>query len=184
MTDSHRGEWTSASNALADRQCRGRHQAQLGLPELPATDEREMGTVIHALWTGQDPARKPTADEMEQAETLREQETRLAAEFFGASQGLVRLVERRLWHQFPAVSGAPEREILKTSGQFDVALVQPESRRALILDGKSGWLPVASNPSNLQLRRLAALLQHLHVTARVPRRGLDDVHQIVRGQVI
>lgn len=158
MMDSLRGEWTSASNALADRQCPGRHQAQIGLPELPATDEREAGTVIHALWTGQDPARKPTADEREQAESLREQETRLAGEFFGTSEGLVRLVERRLWHQFAAVRDAPERGILKTSGQFDVVLVQPESRRALILDGKSGWLPVTPNPSNLQLRRLAALL--------------------------
>jgi len=158
MTDLHRGEWTSASNALADGRCRGRHQAQLGLPELPSTDEREAGTIIHALWTGQDPARKPTADETEQAEALQEQEFRLAGEFFGTSPGLVRLVERRLWHQFAAAPDNPEPGILKTSGQFDVALVQPESRRALILDGKSGRLPVTPNPSNLQLRRLAALL--------------------------
>jgi len=158
MTDSLRGEWTSASNARADRLCRGRHQAQLGLPELPSTEEREAGTVIHALWTGVDPARKPTDDEMEQAETIREQETRLAGEFFGTSPGLVRLVERRLWHEFAAVPDQPEQGILQTSGQFDVALVQPESRRALLLDGKSGWLPVTPNPSNLQLRRLAALL--------------------------
>lgn len=48
--------------------------------------------------------------------------------------------------------------MLKTSGRFDVALVRPQSRRALILDGKSGWRPVSPNPSNLQLRRLAALL--------------------------
>ena len=158
MTDSLRGEWTSASNALADRRCRGRHQAQIGLPELPSTDERDAGTVIHALWTGHDPARKPNADETEQAEALREQEIWLAREFFGTREGLVRLVEQRLWHQFAAVRGDPERGILKTSGQFDVALVQPASRRALILDGKSGWLPVTPNPSNLQLRRLAALL--------------------------
>lgn len=158
MTDPLRGEWTSASNALADRLCRGRHQAQRDLPDLPSTDEREAGAVIHALWTGHDPARKPTAEETEQAERLREQEQSLVEEFFGTRQDLVRLVERRLWHEFPAGGVDPELRILKTSGQFDVALIRPESHRALILDGKSGWLPVTPNPSNLQLRRLAVLL--------------------------
>jgi len=93
-----------------------------------------------------------------QAESLREQENRLAVEFFGTNQGLIRIVERQLWHEFAAVRGESEPTLLKTSGQFDVALVKPESRRALILDGKSGWLPVPPNPTNLQLRRLATLL--------------------------
>jgi hypothetical protein len=47
---------------------------------------------------------------------------------------------------------------LKTSGQFDVVLFHPKTRRALICDGKSGWAAVSPNPTNLQLRRLAALL--------------------------
>src|SRR5262245_52554300 len=100
MNDLIRGEWTSASNALADRLCRGRHQAQSGLAEPPITDASESGTIIHALWTGRDPARKPTAEEADQAETLREQESQVATEFFGDKRDLVRLVEHRLWHQF------------------------------------------------------------------------------------
>ena len=158
MTDPLRGEWSSASNALADRLCRGRYQAQINLPELPRRDESEAGTVIHALWTGTGPGREPGADESEKAEALREQEARVAKEFFHGGDGLVRIVERRLWHEFPASTDDPRRGTLKTSGQFDVTLVHPESRRALICDGKSGWLPVTPNPSNLQLRRLAALL--------------------------
>jgi hypothetical protein len=158
MTDPRRGQWTSASNALADRLCRGRHQAQVNLPELPRSDLSEAGTVIHAVWTGTEPPREPGAEEMEKAQALREQEAKVAHEFFGTGDGLVRLVERRLWHEFPAMTDDPERGRLRTSGQFDVALVHPESRRALICDGKSGWLPVTPNPSNLQLRRLAALL--------------------------
>jgi hypothetical protein len=158
MTDPLRGQWTSASSALADRLCRGRHQAQINLPELPRSNLSEAGTVIHAVWTGTEPPCEPGAEEMEKAQALHEQEAKVAQEFFGTVDGLVRLVERRLWHEFPAMVGDPERGRLRTSGQFDVALVQPESRRALICDGKSGWLPVTPNPSNLQLRRLAALL--------------------------
>jgi len=158
MTDPRRGEWTSASNALADRLCRGRHQAQIGLAELRPTEESRSGNIIHALWTGNDPQCKPTPAETEKAEALCEQEATVAAQFFGTHQGLVRIVERRLWHEFEVASSDSSQRILKTSGQFDVALVQPESRRALILDGKSGWLPVTPNPANLQLRRLAALL--------------------------
>jgi Protein of unknown function (DUF2800) len=158
MTDPRRGEWTSASNAQADRLCRGRHQAQIGLPELPATEERESGNVIHALWTGSDPQTRPTPEETEKAAALRAQEDTVAGPFFGTDEGLVRIVERRLWHEFESLNDDTTKRTLKTSGQFDVALVQPKSRRALILDGKSGWLPVTPNSRNLQLRRLAALL--------------------------
>ncbi len=158
MTDQLRGEWTSASNALADRLCRGRHQAQIGLPELPRTAEGDSGAVIHALWASAQPHREPTAGEIEKAEALREQEAIVAEAFFKTGDELVRIVERRLWHEFPASSDQPDKGTLKTSGQFDVTLVHPVSRRALICDGKSGWLPVTPNPSNLQLRRLAAML--------------------------
>jgi len=158
MTGQMHRDWTSASNALADRLCRGRHQAQRNLPELPGSEESEAGNVIHALWTGLKPKRTPTAEEIEKAQELREQETMLAKDFFRRGNGLVRIVERRLWHEFAASPDEPESGTLKTSGQFDLALVHPKTRRALICDGKSGWLPVSPNPSNLQLRRLAALL--------------------------
>jgi hypothetical protein len=158
MTEQPRGEWTSASNALADRLCPGRHQAQKDLPELARTEESEAGAVIHALWTDSEPQREPTVEEKEKAETLREQEGRVAEQLFSTREGLLRIVERRLWHEFPVSTNGSQPGTLKTSGQFDVALVHPQSRRALICDGKSGWLPVTPNPSNLQLRRLAALL--------------------------
>jgi PD-(D/E)XK nuclease superfamily protein len=152
-----RGEWTSASNALADRLCPGRHQAQAGLPELVLT-EGDAGTVIHALWTGTPAHRQPSADERDKAEALRRQERQVAREFFGTRRGLVRVVEKRLWHEFSRRAEHADKGTLKTSGQPDVILFQAKSRRALIFDSKSGWLPVASNPSNLQLRRLATLL--------------------------
>ena len=158
MSDLPRGEWTSASNALADRLCPGRYQAQRDLPELPVSEEGDSGAVIHALWTGTEPRREPSSDERDKAEALREQEASVRRKFFRTTEGLMRLVERRIWHAFAASTDEPEGRTVKTSGQFDVALVHPESRRALICDGKSGWLPVPPNPSDLQLRRLAALL--------------------------
>jgi hypothetical protein len=86
------------------------------------------------------------------------QEAGVAREFFQADKGWVRIVERRLWHEFSRSIDTPKTGTLKTSGRFDVALVHPRSRRALICDGKSGWLDVTPSPSNLQLRRLAVLL--------------------------
>src|SRR5215475_14465915 len=91
-------------------------------------------------------------------QTLWEQENSVAGAFFNTSSGPLRIAEGRLWHTFWGATSSHKWASLKTSGQFDVALVHPESRRALICDGKSGWLPVPPNPSNLQLRRLAALL--------------------------
>ncbi len=158
MNEPTRGEWTSASNALADRLCQGRYQAQLDLPELPSSEECEAGQVIHALWTGGDPQSKPTPEQRDKADALLEQEKEVANQFFGKTEGLVRIVERRLWHEFKIPGADSGERALKTSGQFDVAWVDPRSRRALLFDGKSGWLPVSPNESNLQLRRLAALL--------------------------
>jgi hypothetical protein len=112
------------------------------------------------LWTGKKPPRQPTAEEVGSAQALREQEALVAAEYFDASEhkSLVRMVERRLWHEFPISSRDYSCGTLKTSGQFDVVLFHPKTRRALICDGKSGWLAIRPNPTNLQLRRLAALL--------------------------
>ena len=165
MNQNARGVWTSASNASADRLCRGRYQAQQNLPELPGTDQSQSGIVIHALWTGTACPRRPTAEERDKAEVLLEEEANLSREFFHCRNGLIRIVERRLWHEFPLSTDAPERGTLKTSGQFDVALVHPKSRRALVCDGKSGWLENSPNASNLQLRRLAVLLW-LHLEPR------------------
>jgi hypothetical protein len=158
MSDTIRAGWTSASNAQADRLCRGRHLAQRNMPELPRTEETESGTVIHALWTGTEPPRPATTEEIEKAQALQQLESQASARFFGQSDRPVRIVERRLWHEFLAWPEHPDQGRLKTSGQFDVALIHPASRRALICDAKSGWRAVSPNTTNLQLRRLAALL--------------------------
>lgn len=146
MSDPERGIWTSASNAEADSLCPGRHKAQLGLPEEPAQQWTESGQVIHALWTGTKPLREPTEDEILKAEVLREQEDAVVAQWANG-QKTERTCEQRLWIRV---------ESYRHSGRFDVRhIISPN--RFLILDGKTGWLDVAPNPSNLQLRDLVAL---------------------------
>ena len=50
-----RGLWTSASNALSDSLCPGRHQAQRNLPP-SESDDASHGRAIHLALQKQDPA--------------------------------------------------------------------------------------------------------------------------------
>lgn len=61
--DDNRGDWCSASNADYDRACRGRRNAQLGLPELPKTPESTTGERIHAFLAGEQIALTPEESE-------------------------------------------------------------------------------------------------------------------------
>jgi len=163
--DTERGQWTSCSSAEADKLCLGRFKAQKDLPELPAQEWTESGERIHAQWTCNSisGARKLgdlSAEEIDKAEALAEAEDRLVAEYFSPGVKTVRLVETRIWHEWGAYDkspGADRYKSLQHSGRFDVAHIDMAGRRAAILDGKSGWLEVTQNPSNLQLRELAAM---------------------------
>ncbi len=168
MTDD-RGKWTSASNAEADKLCPGRFQAQRDLSEPPTNRDADSGTVVHALWTGSKPHREPTNEEMDKADELLLRESEVSESAGLNPRHCMRLVETRLWHDFPAfvtverldpntipVGGAVR--MLKHSGRFDVALYDSASGRALVLDGKSGWLEVPPPNTNQQLRDLAVLL--------------------------
>ncbi len=167
MSDTERGLWTSASYAQRDKDCLGAFLLSRDLPEPPASPESDSGTIVHLLWNGRDilPPRDPTPEEIDKADELRTREVEVAqAEGFDLAK-CVRLVETRLWHRFPKVAVETKRkklrvevEMLQTSGRFDVALYDPTDGRALIVDGKSGWLDVPPPNSNPQLRRLAVLL--------------------------
>lgn len=153
----NRGSWTSASNAESDHACPGRHLAQVGLPELPSTGIAESGTRIHAIWAGEG-AVNATPEELDKAEMLFDQEREIATAYFGEKEAFetVRFTEKRLWHEFGHRLGTVGT--LRTSGRFDIVRLHTASGKAAILDGKTGWLDVTPNPSNLQLRRLASLL--------------------------
>lgn len=146
--------------------CPGRWLAGRDLPELPHADDdlADTGTIIHALWTGKfdpDKHRTPTPEEVDKSYALIEAEETACTEYFGDEwPKTIRFVEQRLTLSIPipvATSTTCGMEILRCSGQFDVARVHTVSQRVLILDGKTGWNDVTANPRNLQLRWLAGL---------------------------
>lgn len=143
-----RGDWTSASNAMADELCAGRHLAQKGIPEKPSEDS-VFGTAIHDEMAGK--THLPLTTEQEGiAESMQAIEKKVLAVFYPNVVGMVDppMRERRLWIQWA--------DGLKHSGQVDVAFLI--GYRALIGEYKSlpGDVPVS--PTNLQLRDQAVLL--------------------------
>jgi hypothetical protein len=150
MTQSNdgRGEWTSASNASADRACPGRHLAQKGMPEVNTPDS-EFGTQIHlALATGD--MSKLTREQMEIADSCESIATAIAKGFFGESNVKI-IAERRFWIK--------QRDAL---GEYmhsaRVDRVYYDANKALIVEFKTLPGEVESSPENAQLRDQAMLV--------------------------
>lgn len=166
-------DWPSASPAEANTKCLGKFLAERGLPELPRDkdDLADSGNIVHALWTGKfdpDKHRTPTPEEVDKSYALIDAEEKACTEYFGDEwPKTMRFVETRLTLSISDLPGialsskvvlpVPANEILRCSGQFDVARVHTPTQRVLILDGKTGWNDVTANPRNLQLRWLAGL---------------------------
>lgn len=156
-----RGGWTSASNALADSYCPGRHLAQRAMPEGGESVYAESGRKVHAalakLETGDNHANRP----LREALTLEERETydacivlqnRLIRQYFGETipPDYQQMREQRYWTQFTAGD-----QTLQHSGAAD--LVCKAGKRLLIVDYKTLRGEVAASPRNPQLRDLACL---------------------------
>lgn len=150
-----RGEWTSASNALADELCPGRHLAQKGIPDLSTSDDAAFGTAIHNAMAGIKPDPKseiiPLTTEQEGiVDSMQAIEKKVLSVFFPSVAGVVEppMREQRLWIAW--ANG------LKHSGQVDVAYLI--GYRALIGEYKSLPGDVPTSPNNLQLRDQAVLM--------------------------
>jgi hypothetical protein len=149
ITETSRGQWTSASSAQADRNCPGRHNAQKGIPETPSSDS-DFGTLIHKALEKGDPAGL-TADQESIYLSVLEIEKKLCVKFFGPEvEGLTPnpVKEKRFWSNWADPA-------FKHSGQVDRA--HRKGTKALIVDIKSLAGEVVESPSNLQLRDLACL---------------------------
>ena len=159
MSDERRGS-TSASNALADSLCPGRHQAQIGIPDTEG-EYAAHGRIIHQALADSGNVQHMHALSFEQRECFdacRELEKRLVGEFFPgrdpSSQMRVWREERR-WVKVPLIQGNVVREF-EHSGQPDV--VFKHGVRALILEYKTLPGDVPGSPRNLQLRDQAVLV--------------------------
>lgn len=142
-----RGGWTSASNALADSLCPGRHRAQQGIEDTRDDADRESGSRIHqALCSGDGTVL--SLDERETFEACRSIETKLAHEFFGGNH-TTEFREQRYWIEFGS-------KPLRHSGQVDV--LYRTVGRSLILEYKTLFGDVPESPKNMQLRDQAVLV--------------------------
>lgn len=144
-----RGQWTSASNAAADKLCPGRHNAQRGIPEVQSSDS-DFGNAIHAALFKGDPAGL-TADQEGIYLSVLEIEKKLCVKFFGPEvEGITPnpAKEKRYWSTWADPA-------FKHSAQVD--RVHRRVTRALVLDVKSLAGEVAESPANLQLRDQACL---------------------------
>jgi hypothetical protein len=144
-----RGEWTSASDALADSLCQGRKRAQRGIPSVQ-TDDSRFGNRIHAaLACGK--ADGLTLEEREVFDACQKIELRLVGQFFGSPAAVKTFREQRFWLKLTS----PSNNIIQHSGQPDV--VYRLNDRLLILEYKTLAGDVPESSKNLQLRDQAVL---------------------------
>jgi hypothetical protein len=166
--DDPRMGWTSASNALADSLCPGRHIAQRGLVEPPKGDDAHRGTRIHKALAegGNSPAMAAlTREEREMRDSCHEIEVKITEQFFGKTPATTDPEKRfrvfrhkRYWAGFKA----PDGSLLQHSGEADA--VKRAGVRALILDYKTLAGDVPDSPANLQLRDLVVMVKGNYVT--------------------
>ncbi len=173
--DVRRG-WTSASNALADSLCPGRHLAQRGIVPPLSSEDATFGQRIHAA-LAYNPVNGETANnpgklslkEREVFDSCREIEKAMVRNFFGddpnygasGTQGNDRIRvfrHQRYWATFQSSDGKQ----VQHSGEADV--VWRLSARVLIADYKTLPGDVAESSTNLQLRTLAVLVRGTYVT--------------------
>lgn len=156
MNDQERGNWTSASNAVADLHCPGRHltqqQAEIAqvMGVLPIEEESEdaaFGKRVHDALAKNDSAGLNFKEE-DLFISCKNIEAELLTKAFGAIEPdkAVGIREKRLWIKFGEV---------KHSGQSDV--IHRKGTRLLIIDYKTLPGEVAGSAKNQQLRDLAVL---------------------------
>lgn len=148
-----RGQFTSASNAAADRKCPGRFLAQRGLAEIESPDAAH-GRVIHdALARQSGEGLDPEQYDIYAA--CLEIELKVVAQFFGISDPEI-IANRKPWRE--KRYWIHWKDELQHSGQVDCA--ERMKTRALIIEYKTLAGDVPGSPENAQLRDQACLFDH------------------------
>ena len=145
--------WTSASSALADSLCQGRHLAQKGLPE-PVRDktDAEFGIKVHTALELSDP-RMLNSAELDAYEECKYVERAALKKYFGRTDIKHSTSEHRLWMDIEDKEG-----ILWHSGRLDKWYRHAD--RALIVEYKTLRGEVEDSTTNMQLRDQAVLLNY------------------------
>lgn len=150
MNDPRQGK-PSASKIEMLYLCPGSDQAQAGLPPEEDNDVSESGTRIHAALAGEFPASKLDSQEMATFEDMSRAARTLAIKLGYDPEKFVS--EQRLWFGD------------EFSAQIDRRY--PNGVRLLLLDFKSGFLPVTDAPENPQLATEAVVALHNLAVAHV-----------------
>ena len=141
MSDERKGAISmSAAPQLA--RCPGAAELQKGMPDKSSKESRA-GDVMHQAAAGKDVALTP--DEADLVRRMVEHETTVRMMVFGTDPIHVIEREMRLWSNNK-----------KFSGQPDVVMV--DGGTALVLDYKTGRIPVAQAADNWQLKGYATLV--------------------------
>ena len=144
MSDERRGA-PSASKFGALVKCPSRHRLEEGIPDT-TSPEAASGNLIHEAMDGKDVPLKP--DELDLVRRMREEEAAIRMLVFGnGDRKLDCYREQRMWSKSKNFSGMP-----------DLLLIH--DRIGLIVDYKTGRIPVAHARDNWQLKGLAVLARH------------------------
>ena len=167
--------WTSASNALADSLCQGRHLAQKGLPE-PVKDksDAEFGIKVHKALELDDP-RMLSSAELDAYEECKYVERAALKKYFGRTDIKHSTTEHRLWMDIEH-----HGNVLWHSGRLDKWFRHHD--RALIVEYKTLRGEVEDSTTNMQLRDQAVLLNYnerllseIAVTVAQPPASIDPI---------
>lgn len=146
---------TSASNALADSLCKGRHMAQKGRAETTSEDA-QFGIQIHAaMVTGR--TEELSSEQLSIYESMGEITDSLMVEVFGVDWEKAKVFkERRFKCQVTVKPGDTVTPRLKHSAKPD--FVARLGSKALVVEYKCLPGDVQSSPTNMQLRDQAVLV--------------------------
>lgn len=157
-----RGSWTSASNALADSLCPGRHLAQRGIPDEPgkyADTGRKIHAALAAIAYGPNNEQSDhraamanlSVEEQQTFAACQEIRQKVILQYFGQIESkYTEFREQRFWARFK-LNGTE----FQHSGQAD--FIGRQGTKTLIVDYKTLPGEVAESPKNMQLRDLACL---------------------------
>jgi len=176
---------TSASNAEADGLCQGRHQAQIGLPEI-VTEDSSFGQGVHDALKTDDPS-KLSPEQLSVYESCVEIREKLIMEAFGMDASIAkRIREERYW--WASTDGK-----LRHSGQVDLLVVHND--KGLLIDYKALPGEVSDSSANPQLRDQVSLVAGAHklnevdaaiiqpLVTHTPEITRYDTQSILRSQV-
>ncbi len=152
MTDERNGR-PSASGLHRLVACPGSWNLECSIADDDVGPHAAAGTMVHEVLAGIRDGSELDALQQWVVQECRREESRLVAELGFADADVVE--ERRIWWK-DCYSGRP-----------DVIYLDRRARRALVIDYKSGRLPVPHAADNWQMRALAVLVACEH--------GLDEV---------